>query len=75
MKYAKELAKRLPMIGSMAALGGLAFSDDAQADIVDIADPTGVLGPSHLGSGTLPPEEMEKRRIHNEAVRLNSRGL
>ena len=70
MKMAKRHAMKLP--GILAALGIAAAPNPAEAAVdfgIDMAS-GGLLTPGELGKGTLPPEELAKRKTHNAKIRL-----
>lgn len=63
----------LPVIGKALTAAGIASAPnpaEAAADFgIDMAS-AGVLTPGELGKGTLPPEELAKRKTHNAKIKL-----
>ena len=76
-KMAKKAAKRLPSVlgplGWLATAAGIAMAPNkAEAALLAGIDAgsAGVMAPSDIGGGDLPPQELAKRKAYNAKMRL-----
>jgi len=67
--------KKLKLIGPAIAAGSMMMSDDVEADVYDLSDPTGVIAPSRLDPNADRPRYMEAREaLRKQAANRFSEG-